>query len=191
MNLSPDENESAATAARPSIVRVAYRPFHHPAPQWNPADLGRGYAYIWTLDTPAAVGDRVVVDHYGGSKAVVVGFGTSYPEGLNRVYRRATTRELQTAREKFIANEARWVELVRTVAGLSPARSRRHAIPGFPKVAAASPGRCTEQEAGEALQMWRRALTHAQDRGWPDGECQRIEQIIDGWTLPKAAGRYY
>jgi hypothetical protein len=90
-----------------------------------------------------------------------VGFGTEYRGDLNYVYRRATARELQVAQEKFVANEATWVELVRSAAGLTTGRMRRRPTPGFPRIAAATPGRATEQEAYEAVRMWRRALEYA------------------------------
>ncbi|MCR2763805.1 hypothetical protein NQ152_09830 [Microbacterium sp. zg.B48] len=189
MSFLSQNNSAEAVAKRGSrIVRIAYRPFHHPAPRWNPTDLGRGYAHIWELSSPPALGDRVVLDHYSGQPAVIVGFGTGYQGDFNYVYRRATARELQVAQEKLVANEAAWIALVRSAAGLTSQRMRRRPTPGFPKVAAATPARATEQEAYEAVQMWRRALEYAKGDGWPKSECLKLEQIVSDWMTVKVAG---
>ena len=186
------ENSADVTAKRDvRIVRIAYRPFHHPAPSWDPDDKGRGYAYTWELPSPPAIGDRVVLDHYNGQPAVVVGFWTDYRGDLCQVYRRATERELRIAQEKLAANEAKWVALIRSVAGLTPEPLRRGATPGFPRVADATPGRVTEQDAYEALQMWRHASEYADRHGWPDVERRRLEQIVRDWRVVKAANGNY
>lgn len=178
----------AATTLHARVVRIAYRPFHHPAPSWDPTDFRRGYAYTWELSTPPSIGDRVVLDHYNGQPAVVVGFGREYQGDLCHVYRRATESELRIAREKLAANEAKWVTLVRSEAGFAPERLRRVATPGFPRVATATPGRATEQQAYEALQMWRQASDYARCNGWPEVERRKIEQIVSVWRALKAAG---
>jgi hypothetical protein len=189
MSLRPQDNGAEAVAKRGSrIVRIAYRPFHHPAPRWDPTDLERGYAHIWELSTPPAIGDRVVLDHYSGQRAVIVGFSTEYLGDLNFVYRRATAHELQVAHEKLVANEAAWIALVRSAAGLTSQRMRRRPTPGFPRIAAATPGRATEQEAYEAVQMWRRALEYAKGDGWPEFERLKLEQIVSDWMIVKVAG---
>lgn len=188
----PLQNSADVTATRDArIVRIAYRPFHHPAPSWDPEDMGHGYAYMWELPTPPAIGDRVVLGHYRGQSAVVVGFGTEYRGDLCQVHRRATERELRIGREKLAANEAKWVALIRSVAGLNPERLRRGATPGFPRVADAIPGRATEQDSYEALQMWRHASEYARRHGWPDAERRRLDQIVSDWKVVKTAGGNY
>jgi hypothetical protein len=189
MSFLPQDISTEAVAKQGSrIVRIAYRPFHHPAPRWNPTDVERGYAHIWDLSTPPVIGDRVVLDHYRGQRAVVVGFGTGYQGDLNYVYRRATARELQVAHEKLVANEAAWIALARSAAGLTSQRMRRRPTPGFPSVAAAIPGRATEQEAYEAAEMWRLALEYATSDGWPESERLKLEEIANDWMTVKVAG---
>lgn len=173
------------------IVRIAYLPFHHPAPRWDPVDMRRGYAYTWELSTPPAIGDRVVLDHYRGQPAVVVGFGSEYRGDLCQVYRRATERELRIGQEKLAANEAKWVALIRSEAGWTHERLHRGATPGFPRVADATPGKVSEQEAYEAVQMWRLASEYARRHGWSDDECRRLERIATDWGVVKAAGGNY
>ncbi len=90
----------------PIVVRIAYREFHEPAPNWAAHDLDRGYAYTWPLSTPPAIGDRIVLETAGGAKGVVVGFGTNYRGSLLAVHALATPRQLAAAARRA-AKEAR------------------------------------------------------------------------------------
>lgn len=172
---------------RATVVRIAYRELHQPAPNWDPNDLNHGYAYTWSLPTPPALGHRVILEHARGQKGVVVGFGTTYNGALLPVHRLATMAEIDAAYAKAAADENAWLAMARRAAGL-PSSTRRSRVPnGYPAIAPVD-GRAGVQSANEYGRMWWRVYKTAQAQAWPANEVQRVESIARRWYAVRDKG---
>lgn len=184
------EGAAASPAGRerpPQVVRVAYRELNRPAPDWDPADLERGYAYLWPFSTPPAIGERVVLETAHGQHGVVVGFGTKYRGDLLPVHRVVSQTEIDAAISKAAADEDAWLEMARRAAGL-PSQSRRTRVPpGFPTIAPVD-GQASADAAGTYGSMWWRVFKTAKSRGWPKDEVQRVESIARRWYAVRDKG---
>ncbi len=125
-------------------------------------------------------GDRVVLDHYSGQPGVVVRFGTEYQDDLRQVNRRATERELRSAREKRRERG----EVGRPRPGRGRVRSEVTGKCGYSRAPegrrrrsrtsyrAASVRGATDVASGISLREGQR---------WPEVERRKLEQIVSVW----------
>jgi hypothetical protein len=170
------------------VVRIAYRDLTRPAPNWDPNDLDRGYAYTWPFKQQTKIGDRVIVEHSRGQAAVVVGFGTNYRDDLSAIHHLATDAEIEAARKRAAKEEVAWLTMARKAAGLpTSGRVRSHPPEGFPDVAPTE-GAASASEAGQFGNMWWRVFKSAQTAKWPREEVARIKSIARRWYAVRDKG---
>ncbi|MEQ6898971.1 hypothetical protein [Microbacterium sp. KR10-403] len=180
-----------------TVVRIAYRDSHgEPAPDWNPTDMERGYAFNWALKEQPALGMRVIVPGGDGlTPAVVVGFGTTYKGELGMVRRVATGDEIardqaRYAREheKATADAAAWLQMACKAAGLTVSGRTRTKVPtGFPAIAPVD-GSATQRQASEYGRMWWRAYKQAEEAGLPADQVQHLKSIARQWFAVRDKG---
>lgn len=168
---------------RQPLVEVNFRALEAaPNPQ-----RGMGYVYQWPFRETPEVGMRVWIPGSDGlAPGAICDADAAVPTGYTRselvkVSRIATSREIEKAQSKWLAERNAWADLVRRAAGLpTAARPRLRAPQGFPEIPPL-PGTGRKCDADKHGKGWWAIYKRAQKEGWDASEVEHYRSVAQQW----------